>query len=38
VLKNDEAVNPIYFFYNDLDDAAFAKILERSKSSGQTLD
>ncbi|MFN8309558.1 MAG: M23 family metallopeptidase [Chitinophagales bacterium] len=38
VLKNNEAVNPIYFFYNDVTDAMFAKIVERSQNAGQTLD
>jgi murein DD-endopeptidase MepM/ murein hydrolase activator NlpD len=38
VIKNEEAVNPIYFFYNDVTDAMFAKIVDRSQNSGQTLD
>lgn len=38
VLKEDNAINPIYFFYNDLNDAMFAKIIERTKNAGQTLD
>jgi hypothetical protein len=38
VLKSNDAVNPIYFFYNDVTDAMFAKIVERSQNSGQTLD
>lgn len=38
VLKDDNAINPIYFFYNDLNDAMFAKIIERTKNAGQTLD
>ncbi len=38
VLKNNEAINPIYFFYNDLDDEMFAKMIERTQNSGQSLD
>ena len=38
VLKDENAINPIYFFYNDLNDAMFAKIIERTKNAGQTLD
>ena len=38
VLKANDAVNPIYFFYNDVTDAMFSKIVERSQNSGQTLD
>ncbi len=38
VLKTGDAVNPIYFFYNDVTDAMFAKIVDRSQNSGQTLD
>jgi hypothetical protein len=38
VLKGQHAVNPIYFFYNDLDDAMFAKIIERTENTGQSLD
>jgi murein DD-endopeptidase MepM/ murein hydrolase activator NlpD len=38
VLKNNEAINPIYFFYNDLDDDMFAKMIERTQNSGQSLD
>lgn len=38
VLKSNEAINPIYFFYNDVTDAMFAKIVDRSQNSGQTLD
>ena len=38
VLKSDQAVNPVYFFYTDVTDAMFAKMIERSESAGQTLD
>ncbi|MCW3126288.1 MAG: Peptidase [Bacteroidetes bacterium] len=38
VLKSNEAINPIYFFYNDVTDAMFAKIVDRSQNAGQTLD
>lgn len=38
VLKNNDAINPVYFFYSDLDDAMFAKIIERSEEAGQSLD
>lgn len=38
VLKNGGAVNPVYFYYNDLKDADFEKMLEISNNPGQTLD
>jgi hypothetical protein len=38
VIKGGGPVNPIYFFYNDVTDAMFAKIVERSQNAGQTLD
>lgn len=38
VLKNNVAVNPVYYYYNDLKDEQFAKMLEISNSSGQSLD
>lgn len=38
VLKNGQAVNPVYFYYNDLKDADFQKMLEISNNPGQTLD
>ncbi len=38
VLKTNAAINPIYFFYNDVTDAMFAKIVDRSQNAGQTLD
>lgn len=38
VLKNNNAVNPVYYYYNDLNDAQFAKMLDISGSSGQALD
>ena len=38
VIKSNEVVNPIYFFYNDVTDAMFAKIVDRSQNAGQTLD
>lgn len=38
VLKNRAAVNPVYFYYNDLKDADFEKMLEISNNPGQTLD
>jgi murein DD-endopeptidase MepM/ murein hydrolase activator NlpD len=38
VLKNTNAVNPVYFYYNDLKDADFQKMIEISNSPGQTLD
>ncbi len=38
VLKNGSAVNPVYFYYNDLKDAEFQKMLELSGNPGQALD
>ncbi len=38
VLKNRNAVNPVYFYYNDLKDADFQKMVELSNNPGQTLD
>ncbi len=38
VLKNGEAVNPVYYYYNDLKDDMFSKMLEKSANEGQTLD
>lgn len=38
VLKSDNHVNPVYFFYTDITDDMFAKMIERSESAGQTLD
>lgn len=38
VLKNNNAVNPVYFFYSDMDDAMFAKMIERTEEAGQSLD
>jgi len=38
VLKNREAVNPVYFYYSDLKDADFQKMIEISNNPGQTLD
>lgn len=38
VIKGGNAINPVYFFYSDLDDATFAKIIERTEVSGQSLD
>lgn len=38
VLKNRAAVNPVYFYYNDLKDADFEKMLEISNNPGQSLD
>jgi hypothetical protein len=38
VLKNGAAVNPVYFYYNDLKDAEFQKMIELSNNPGQTLD
>ncbi len=38
VLKNNDAVNPVYFYYNDLKDADFQKMVEISNNPGQTLD
>ncbi|MFN8286328.1 MAG: M23 family metallopeptidase [Chitinophagales bacterium] len=38
VLKNGNALNPVYFYYNDLKDADFEKMLELSTNPGQTLD
>ncbi|MCS6935684.1 MAG: M23 family metallopeptidase [Chitinophagales bacterium] len=38
VIKNGIAVNPAYFYYNDLKDADFQKMLEISNNPGQTFD
>jgi murein DD-endopeptidase MepM/ murein hydrolase activator NlpD len=38
VLKNGDAVNPVYYYYNDLKDDMFSKMLEKSANEGQTLD
>ena len=38
VLKNNNAVNPAYYYYNDLKDADYAKMIEMSNAPGQTLD
>jgi hypothetical protein len=38
VLKNRNAVNPVYFYYHDLKDVDFQKMIEISNSQGQTLD
>lgn len=38
VLKNGVATNPVYFYYNDLRDADFARMVEISNSPGQALD
>lgn len=38
VLKSGSAVNPAYYYYNDLKDADFQKMLEMSNTPGQTLD
>lgn len=38
VLKSGSAVNPVYFYYNDLKDADFEKMIELSNNPGQTLD
>jgi hypothetical protein len=38
VLKNGEAMNPVYFYYNDLKDAEFEKMVQLANSPGQTMD
>ena len=38
VLKGGNAVNPAYYYYNDLKDADFEKMLNLSNNPGQTLD
>jgi murein DD-endopeptidase MepM/ murein hydrolase activator NlpD len=38
VLKSGNAVNPAYYYYNDLKDADFEKMLKLSNNPGQTLD
>ena len=38
VLKGGSAVNPVYFYYNDLKDADFQKMIEISNNPGQALD
>ena len=38
VMKNGQVLNPVYFYYNDLKDADFEKMLKISNNPGQTLD
>lgn len=38
VLKNGIAVNPVYFYYNDLRDTDFETMIQLSGNPGQTLD
>jgi len=38
VIKGSSAVNPVYYYFNDLKDDMFAKMLEMSANQGQTLD
>jgi len=38
VIRGGVPVNPIYFFYNDVNDDMFSKMVERSQNSGQSLD
>jgi hypothetical protein len=38
VIKGNAPINPINFFFNDVTDDMYAKMLERSQNSGQTLD
>jgi hypothetical protein len=38
VLKAGSAVNPVYFYYSDLNDAQFTKVLEMSDNPAQSLD
>lgn len=38
VIKNGDAVNPVYYYYNDLKDADFQKMIEISNNPGQALD
>jgi hypothetical protein len=38
VLKNGSPMNPVYFYYNDLKDAEFEKMLQLSNNPGQTMD
>lgn len=38
VHKNGEKVNPVYFYYQDLDDEAFAEMIRLSENAGSSLD
>ena len=38
VLKNGAPVNPINYFFNDVTDDMYSKMVERSQTSGQSLD
>ncbi|MCS6818705.1 MAG: M23 family metallopeptidase [Chitinophagales bacterium] len=38
VIKGGVPVNPVYYYFNDLKDDMFARMLEISSSQGQTLD
>lgn len=38
VLKNGKATNPVYFYFNDLKDADFQKMLDIANNPGQAMD
>jgi hypothetical protein len=38
VIQNGDTKNPVYYYYNDLKDADFARMVEISNSPGQALD
>jgi hypothetical protein len=38
VLKNWNPVNPVYFYYNDLKDAEFERMVQLANNPGQTMD
>ena len=38
VHKNGEKVNPVYFYYQDLDDSSFEEMIRMSENTGSSLD
>lgn len=38
VIKNGNKINPVYFYYQDLNEESFEKMVELSANSGQSLD
>jgi len=38
VIKNGDVVNPVYFYYNDLKDVDFEKMVQLSNNPGQSMD
>ena len=38
IIKNDKKVNPIYYFFNDLNSKEYEKLIEQSRKQNQSLD